>query len=158
MLFKNWMIIALQYCIGFCCSVQFSCSVVSLCDPMDCKHTRPPCPSPTPAACSNSCLLSWWCHPTISSSGVPVSSCPQSFPASGLFQWVTCLHQVAFVTPWTVARQAPLSMGFSRQEYWSGLPALLQGIIQTQGLNLPLLLYVLMVMMLVILVRMPHSY
>ena len=44
-----------------------------------------------------------------------------------------------FVTPWTVAPQAPLSMGFSRQEYWSGLPALLQGIFRTQESNPPLL-------------------
>ena len=49
------------------------------------KHTRPPCPSPTPGACSNSCPLSWWCHPTISSSVVPFSSHLQSFPASGSF-------------------------------------------------------------------------
>ena len=44
----------------------------------------------------------------------------------------------SFVTPWTVARQAPLSMGFSRQEHWSGLPSLLQGIFPTQGSNLHL--------------------
>ena len=49
------------------------------------QHTRLPCPSPTPKACSNSCLSSWWCHPTISSSVVPFSSCLQSFPASGSF-------------------------------------------------------------------------
>ena len=49
------------------------------------QHARPPCPSPTPRACSNSCLSSWWCHPTISSSVAPFSSCPQSFPASGSF-------------------------------------------------------------------------
>ena len=48
-------------------------------------HIRPPCPSPTPRACSNSYPLSWWCHPTISSSVVPFSSCLQSFPASGSF-------------------------------------------------------------------------
>ena len=47
--------------------------------------TRLPCPSPTPGACSNSCSLSQWCHPTISSSAVPFSSCLQSFPASGSF-------------------------------------------------------------------------
>ena len=47
-----------------------------------------------------------------------------------------CLRAHALtVTPWTVAHQAPLSMGFSRQEYWSGLPFLLQGIFPTQGLN-----------------------
>ena len=49
------------------------------------QHTRLPCPSPSPGACSNSCPSSWWCHPTISSSVVPFSSCPQSFPASGSF-------------------------------------------------------------------------
>ena len=49
------------------------------------QHARPPCPSPTPGVYSNSCPLSRWCHPTISSSVVPFSSCPQSFPASGLF-------------------------------------------------------------------------
>ena len=50
------------------------------------QHTRPPCPSSTPRACSNSSPSSWWCHPTISSSVIPFSSCLQSFPASGSFQ------------------------------------------------------------------------
>ena len=50
------------------------------------QHARPPCPSPTPGVYSNSCPLSWWCHPTISSSVVPFSSHLQSFPASGSFQ------------------------------------------------------------------------
>ena len=50
------------------------------------QHYRPPCPSPTPWAYPNSCPLGRWCHPTISSSVVPFSSCPQSFPASGSFQ------------------------------------------------------------------------
>ena len=49
------------------------------------QHARLPCPSPIPGACSNSCPLSWWCHPTISSSVVPFSFCLQSFPASGSF-------------------------------------------------------------------------
>ena len=49
------------------------------------QHIRLPYPSPFPRACSNSCPLSWWCHPTISSSDVPFSSCLQSFPASGSF-------------------------------------------------------------------------
>ena len=49
------------------------------------QHARPPCPSPTPRACSNSCPLSWWCHPTISSSVVPFFSRLQLFPASGSF-------------------------------------------------------------------------
>ena len=49
------------------------------------QHARLPCPSPTPRACSNSCPSSWWCHPAISSSVIPFSSCLQSFPASGSF-------------------------------------------------------------------------
>ena len=49
------------------------------------QHARPPCPSPTPGACSNSCPSSWWCHPTIWSSVISFSSCLQSFPASGSF-------------------------------------------------------------------------
>ena len=68
-------------------SVQFSRSVVSdSLRPRALQHTRPPCPSPTPAVHSNSCPLSWWCHPTISSSVVPFSSRLQSFSASGSFQ------------------------------------------------------------------------
>ena len=54
--------------------------------PREPQHARPPCPSPTPGVYPNPCPLSWWCHPTISSSVVPFSSCPQSSPASGSFQ------------------------------------------------------------------------
>ena len=54
--------------------------------PHEPQHMRPPCPSPTPTVHPNPCPLSQWCHPTISSSVVPFSSCPQSFPASGSFQ------------------------------------------------------------------------
>ena len=54
--------------------------------PHELQHARPPCPSPTPGVQSNPCPSSWWCHPTISSSVVPFSSCPQSFSASGSFQ------------------------------------------------------------------------
>ena len=73
---------------------QFSRSVVS--DPLrphELQHARPPCPSPTPGVCSNSRPSSRWCHPAISSSVVPFSSCPQSlpasvsFPLSQLFAW-----------------------------------------------------------------------
>ena len=67
-------------------SVQFSHSVMS--DslwPHELQHTRPPCPSPTPEVHSNSCPLGRWCHPAISSSVIPFSSCPQSFPASESF-------------------------------------------------------------------------
>ena len=68
-------------------SVQFSRSVVSdSLKPHEPQHTRPPYPSPTPGVHPNSCPLCWWCHPTISSSVIPFSSCPQSFPASESFQ------------------------------------------------------------------------
>ena len=53
--------------------------------PHELQHARLPYPSPSPGACSNSCLSSWWCHPTISSSVSPFSSCLQSVPASGSF-------------------------------------------------------------------------
>ena len=67
-------------------SVQFSHSVLSdSLRPHEPQHTRPPCPSPTPRVYSNSCPSSQWCHPAISSSVVPFSSCPQSLPASGSF-------------------------------------------------------------------------
>ena len=68
-------------------SVQFSRSVVpNSLRPHEPQHARPPCPSPTPGVYPNPCPLSRWGHPTISSSVVPFSSCPQSFPASGSFQ------------------------------------------------------------------------
>ena len=66
-------------------STAQSLSHVRLCHPMNCSNARPPCPSPAPGVYSNSCPSSPRCHPTISSSVVPVSSCPQSFPASGSF-------------------------------------------------------------------------
>jgi len=70
----------------FISSVQFSHSVVSNSLRLHgLQHAKLPCPSPSPGACSNSCLLSRWCHPTTSSSSAPLSSCPQSFPASGSF-------------------------------------------------------------------------
>ena len=75
---------------SFCFSGQFSSvaqSCLTLCDPMNhTQHDRPPCSSPTPGVRPNPCPLSQWCHSTISSSVVPFSSCPQSFPASGSLQ------------------------------------------------------------------------
>ena len=66
------------------CILQLSRSVISdSLRPHGLQHARPPCPSPAPGVYSNSCPLSWWCHPTISSS--VFSSCLQSFPASGSF-------------------------------------------------------------------------
>ena len=68
-------------------SVQFSHSVMSYSLwPHEPQHAQPPGPSPTPGVYPNPCPLCQWCHPTISPSVVPVSSCPQSFPASGSFQ------------------------------------------------------------------------
>ena len=67
-------------------SVQFSCSVMSnSLWPHESQHARPPCPSPTPGVHSNSCPSSRWCHPAISSSVIPFSSCPQSLPVSESF-------------------------------------------------------------------------
>ena len=68
------------------CSVHFSHSVMSdSLQPHGLQHTRLPCRSPPPGACSNSCPSSWWYHPTISSSVIPFSFCLQSFPVSGAF-------------------------------------------------------------------------
>ena len=71
-------------------SVSQSCLTLQ---PHELQHARPPCPSPTPGVHSNSCPSSRWCHPAISSSAIPFSSCPQShpalesFPMSQLFTW-----------------------------------------------------------------------
>ena len=73
-------------CLYIFSSVQFSRSVVShSLRPHEPQHAKPPCPSPTPGVHPNPCPSSWWCHPTISSSVIPFSTCPQSFPASGSF-------------------------------------------------------------------------
>ena len=78
----------LTNCLLMCfSSVQFS-SVAQSCPTLrlhESQHARPPCPSPAPRVHSNSCPSSWWCHPAISSSVVPFSSCPQSLPASDSF-------------------------------------------------------------------------
>ena len=77
----------ISYVHSICYKVKWGCSVVS--DslwPHESHHARLPCPSPTTGVYSNSCPLSQWCHPTISSPVIPFSSCLQSFPASGSFQ------------------------------------------------------------------------
>ena len=104
-------------------SIQFSGSVMcNSLHPHGLWNTRPPWPSPTTGVYSNSCPLSRWFHPTISSSVSPYSSCLQSFPISGSFQMnqffasvqlssVQSLSRVQlFATPWIVARQASLSI------------------------------------------------
>ena len=86
-------------------SVQFRCSVMSdSLRPYGLQHTSPPCPSPTPRVYSDSCPLSRWYHPTISSSVVTFSSCLQSFPASGSFpmsQFFESGGQSIGVSAWT---------------------------------------------------------
>ena len=101
-----------------CSSVQFTRSVVS--DslwPHGLQHARPPCPSPTPKVYPNSCPLSRWCHQTISSSVIPFSSCPQSFPASEsfpmsqLFAWggqITGVSASTSVPPMNTQDWSPL--------------------------------------------------
>ena len=92
---------------------QFSNSVMSgSLRPHGLQHTRLPCPSPTPRAYSNSCALSRGCHPTISSSVVPFSSCPQSFPASGSFQ-------MSWLIRWPKYWSFSVSMSLSNE--YSGL-------------------------------------
>jgi len=92
-------------------TVQFSYSVVSnSLWPHGLQHARPPCPLPAPGACSNPCPSSQWCHPTISSSVVPFSSCPQSSlnlsQHQSLFQWVSSSHQVAKVLKFQLQHQS----------------------------------------------------
>ena len=88
-------------------SIQFSCSVMSnSLWPNGLKHARLPCPSSTIRACTNSSPLSQWFLPTISSSGIPFSSCPQSFPASGSFKWVSSLNPVAKVLEFQLQHQS----------------------------------------------------
>ena len=99
-------------------SVQFICSVVSdSLRPHELQHIRPPSPSPTPRACSNSCPLSWWCHPTILSSVVPFSSCPQSFPASGSFR----ASQLFASGGWSIGVSASTSVLPMNTQDWSPL-------------------------------------
>ena len=86
---------------------QFSHSVMSdSLRPHGLQHARPPCPSPTPRAYLSSCLSSRWCHPTTSSSLIPFSSCPQSFPASGSFQ----MSQLFTSGGQSIALSAPTSV------------------------------------------------
>ena len=98
-------------------SVQFSHSVVS--DSLrhyGPQHARPPCPSPTPGVYPNSCPLSQWCHPTISSFFIPFS-CPQSFPASGYFQ----MSQLFTWGGWSIGVSASSSVLPVNTQDWSPL-------------------------------------
>ena len=111
---------------------QFCCSVVSdSLRPHESQHARPPCPSPTPRVHPDSCSSSQWCHPAISSTVVPFSSCPQSlpasesFPRSQLFAWggqSTAVSALASFLP-------KISQGWSPSE-WTGWISL-----QSKGLS-----------------------
>ena len=102
-------------------SVQFSCSVVSnTLWPHGPHHTRPPCPSPTPGVYSNSCPLSQWCHPIISSSVIPFSYLFQSFPASGSFQ----MSQFFASDGQSIGVSATASVLPMNTQYWSPLEGL----------------------------------
>ena len=70
------------------------------------QHARLPCPSPTPGVYKNSCPLSRWCHPTISSSVFPFFSCLQSFPTSDLFKWTSSSHEVAKILEFQLQHQS----------------------------------------------------
>ena len=99
-------------------SVQFSSSVMS--DSLrlhGLQHARLPCASPTSRACSNSCPLSRWCHPTISSSVNPLSSCPQSFQASGSFQ----MSQLFASGGQNIGVSASISVLLKNTQDWSPL-------------------------------------
>ena len=103
-------------------SVQFSRSVMS--DSLrtqKLQHTRPPCPSPTPRVHSDSCPLSQWCHPAISSSVVPFSSCPQSLPALGSFPMSQLFTRGGQSTGLSASASLPPknSQGWSPSE-WTG--------------------------------------
>ena len=121
-------------------SVQFSCSVVSYSlRPHESQHARPPYPSPTPAVHSDSRPSSQWCHPAISSSVVPFSSCPQSLPASESFP-ISQLFAWGGQSTWVSALTSFLpkkSQGWSPSEWtgWislqsKGLSSLLQNTVQ----------------------------
>ena len=121
-----------KFCVCVFSSVQFSRSVLSdSLRPHELQHARPPCPSPTPGVYSNPCPSGRWCHPTISSSVIPFSSCPQSLPASGpfpmsqLFTWggqSTGVSTSASVLPMNTQDWSPLG--------WTGWISL-----QSKGLS-----------------------
>ena len=99
-------------------SVEFSCSVVSnSLRPHEPQHARPPCQSPTPGVYPDSCPLYWWCHPAISSSVVPFSSCPQSLPATESFP----MSQLFASGGQTIGVSVSTSVLPKNTQYWSPL-------------------------------------
>ena len=117
-------------------SIQFGHSVMSNSFwPQEPQHTRPPCPSPTPRVHPNSCPLSRWCHPTISSSVVPFSSFPQSFPASGSFQ----MSQLSASGGQSIGVSASTSVPRMNKQDWSPLGWTGWISLQSKGLSKSLL-------------------
>ena len=90
------------------------------------QHTSLPCPSLSPEICSNSCPLTQWCHPSVSSAVIPISSCPQSFPASGSFPMIWLFDQVASQSIRASALASVLPM-----KIWSWFPLGLTGLISS---------------------------
>ena len=118
-------------CNCVCCCVC-ACSVVSNpFQPHESQHTRPPCPSPTPGVYSSSCPLSRWCHPTISSSVIPFSSCPQSFPTAGSFQ----MSQLFASGGQTIGVSASTSVPPMNTQDWSPLGQTGWISLQSKGLS-----------------------
>ena len=115
-------------------SVQFSCLVMSnSMQPDGLQHARPPCPLPTPRVYLNSCPLSWWCHPTISSSVVPLSSCLQSFPASGSF----LMNQLFVSGGQSIGFSASITVLPMNTQDWSLLGQTGWIFLQSKGLSTP---------------------
>ena len=111
----TWIFTVALFIIAKFNSVQFSHSVSDSLQPHESQHARPPCPSPTPGVYPNSCPSCWWCHPAISSSVIPFSSCHQSLPVSGslplsqLFAWGGQSIEVsASVLPMNIHNWSPL--------------------------------------------------
>jgi len=136
---RGWMeppVFLVVICYFCCCLVANLC--LTLCDPMDWRdpmHHRLPYPSLSPRACSNSCPLSHWCYPTISSSIAPFSSCPQSLPASGSFPmsqvFTSCGQRIgvsvsAIVLPMNIQGWFPLGLTGLNSLLFQELKSLLQ--------------------------------
>ena len=96
--FKMIILLRLIPIFGICCSVAKLCPTLR---PHGLQHSWLPCPSLSPGICSNSCPLSWWFHPAVSSSVTPFTSCPQSFPASGSFPVTRLLFVIRWPKYWS---------------------------------------------------------
>ena len=129
---KNWWLKINFFFIINGDSIQFSCLLVSdSLRPHELQHARLPCPSPTPGVHPNPYPLSQWCHPTISFSVIPFSSCPQSFPVSGSFQ----ISQLFAAGGQTTAVSASTSVLPMITQDWSPLGWTCWICLQSKGLS-----------------------